>query len=109
MATAVTIAASGTASGSVDLTNGVELAGIELPATKTGTGFALHVSRDNSTFLPLYGLASAANVTGVASTATAHYFEEGATRGWGFAKIVAASAQSAQITIQLLENRQRRG
>ena len=100
MSETLTIAGSAAASGSVDL-RVQDLVGLELPAAKTGTVFSIHVSSDDSTFLPLYDWSSAAvSVTGVASTATAHALDPVYAAGWGYAKVVATSAQSSAIAIE---------
>lgn len=95
----VTIAGSGgTNSTTIDTRYGY-LTGLLLPASKTGTGFALQVSNDGTTFYALYSGASTYGVTGVASTATAAIVDKDKVGGWPYARIVASSAQSSAITI----------
>ena len=105
MSQAITITSSGTNTTAVDISKS-NLMGFEFPAAKTGTGFALQVSRDGSTYLPVYtNDGSAVSLTAIASTATAHYLDPSYTAGWSYARLVASSAQSSAITIQAVTKR----
>lgn len=92
------LGSSGTNSSVIDLRNGF-LTGVSIPATKTGTGFALQVSEDGTTFLALYSGASTYGVAGVASTATVAAVDPDKAGGWPYARLVASSAQASAITL----------
>lgn len=97
----VTIAASGTTSGSVR-TSGKIIKGIVLPVT-TGTAFTVEVSLDDATWYPLNVRGNTAiSITKTAGTATAYPLESDYTAGWPFIRVVSGSTEASARSITFI-------
>lgn len=97
----VTIANGGTNSTSVDISRHT-LAGIEFPATLTGTGVTLQVSQDDSTFVTVYQGSGDVTITKQNSKVVMVGSTLKTLEGLGkYLRVVSSGAEGAERTLKL--------
>jgi hypothetical protein len=77
---------------------GLDLIGIEIPATITGTQFTFQVSIDGSVYQALYDIDN--NAITMTVTASRTYVAFAEIMGWNYLKIVAVTTQAADAAFK---------